>query len=458
VTAWRRRPHGDGGHPINSEVYSDSASSVEHAKAFETATKMNFHSGVVNTQDYGTAVCTVLHNYNIRTDEAALLKEDESAHSQSVSKSFGPESGSCPLTQYVFPRDISHLRNAYQEDGAVRDPYTGGPPSISFSIRDPNSGEDSTPEFSDVQTPLSQDAVLNAIVHDFRRKKTKLVLIAATNSLDTLFLMRVGRRDYPDTRVLVENPDVPFVSAASQDPLTGTLFLSAYPMFPQGDKWLDQNANDRLIFPDSVMQGLYNVTRFLLSDLDALLNSPRRLDLRAYRQTGDQTKDRQPYPGIWLLTLNRFGLLPLDLLPLDLSRSEYPHRFRENPASRPLCFPSDFPWPRGWAVTVLAISSAIFGACLFLVSHNLSRSGRKPLGLLIDGNRLRMQALLGACLSLTALEWILASPAWQSLRDWLSICHPYNSTGRPCPCSRRRRHNCRRIARARGNFRIPRDH
>jgi len=232
-------------------VYSGSVSNSSYASAFKQSTHLNFHGGIVDTLDYLNEACRVLAMHGIERAEAALLKEDESGYSSSFPNPPAPAGGGggdqrqqshdrdsqpCSLRTYVFPRDVSHLRNAYQEaaGSAARDPYAGQFPSISFSIKDPNSGEDSIPVFSSVQTPLTQDAVIDAIAQDFDRRNTRAVFIGAANILDTLFLMRAIRRESPNTRILLENPNILLVPAASRDAFTGTIVLSPIPCFPKG--------------------------------------------------------------------------------------------------------------------------------------------------------------------------------------------------------------------------------
>jgi hypothetical protein len=309
------------GHPseirFSSPVYSASASNIDYGDAFKQATRLDFHGGIVDAQDYQSVFCEVLADYRIPQRDAVLLKEDETGYSNSFKMRLSRDeafpttrqkSAPCSVRTYVFPRDISRLRNAYQEGASTRDAYSDPSWSLNFSIRDPNSGEDSIPTFSEVQTPLAQDAILESIMREFKRNGTRIVFVLATNSLDVLFLMKAIRREAPDTRILIHNPEIMAIPAASRDPLSGTILLSTYPMFADGDDWLDtadgNNKKGRLTFADSTIQGVYNVTQLLLRDIQ-VVKTPV---LRGYRQF----EGGHPYPGMWLLTLNRFGFQPLD--------------------------------------------------------------------------------------------------------------------------------------------------
>jgi len=432
VQSWQKRT---GDRELSGTVYSGGVSNIDYADAFKQTTRLAFHGGIVDTRDYQDVFCEVLKQYGFGLDEAALLKEDETGYSNA----FEPPSPAqregrqaCNPRTYVFSRDIAHLRNAYQEatGPAARDPYASQSPSISFSIRDPNSGEDSIPIFSTLQTPLTQDAIVDSIMEDFRRRNTRVVFIAAANVLDTLFLMRAIRRESPDTRVLIENPNVLLVPAAARDGLSGAVMLSSYPMFPEGEDWLDQPGfKSVLFFDDSTMQGLYNVSQLLLSDIGAL-GMPH---LRAYRgfQGG------QHYPGIWVLTLNRYGFAPLNLrqrawtwkltaLPnSSCEGAEDCGWLRADSAAALPAFPAEITPLRSWRISVFLVSVSILIGCFLVIRCNLSPTPTKPLWFVLTGALgPRFQALMGTCLSLTAFDWILISPALSPAAAFFPAAHP----------------------------------
>jgi hypothetical protein len=420
--------------PISSTVYGvvsnrSSASTFVKATSPYFPTGLDFHSGVLDSKDYQLAFCTVLRRYGVDGERAALFKEDEGGLEKSI-RPDPPEIGEpddtipclSKLETYVFPREISHLRNAYQDTAGavVKDPYLDQPGRINFSIRDPNSGEDSVPAFSETQTPLTQDTILSSITDELNRRHTHVVFISVTNALDALFLVQALRTACPDTRVFVEGPNALFIAAAARQALTGTLFLSPYPMFFEGDDWLEctkdkaagtceeARLSERLMFPDSNVQGAYNVTQLLLTDMKA--GTPVE-KLRGYRQPGES------YPGVWVLTLNRFGFLPVDLFseklsPVDGNQPQEADWFKHATA-KATTLPTvldPLSAPRPWMLTVLVVSIAILLACLTFVLCNKDKWSKPSWLVLSDPYASRFEALLCAGLSLTALEWFLALP------------------------------------------------
>jgi hypothetical protein len=391
---------------ISRTVYSGSASNSQYAKVF-TDMKLNLYGGIFDSDDYKRAVCTILQRYGLSGNHqaTALLKEDEGGFQQSLA-----ENWPCSIETYIFPRDISHLRNAYKEDSAntVQNPYSDQPPRLSFTIQDPNRGEDSIPTFSQAQTPLMQEAVLGNITGEINRAHIHTALISATNRLDALFLLRALRVACPDTRIIIDNPSLLFVLAAGREALTGTIFLSPYPMSFLGDSWLDgPQDGDRIAFSDSSIEGLYNVAQLLLKDMGAWEPKAQteKLSLHGYKQPG------QDHPGVWVLTVNRNGFFPIDLS----TNSDPTKWFKPNPYGKGDSLPKrlDFLPSRGWLFTVLIVFIVNVWFCLVLLQANLWNSGFIWLNM-ADNHAPKLGSLLTAALSLSALMWVLAWPWWNA--------------------------------------------
>lgn len=402
---------------INRNVYSGSASNLGYAQAFQDNTKLSFYGGVTNSDDYKAAVCTVLAKYGLN-QTTAVLKEDEGGFSQSLGEAStwtALNHSPCKIETYVFPRDISHLRNAYKDaTNTVQNPYSDEPARLSFTIQDPNRGEDSIPSFSDTQTPLTQEAVLANITGELNRAHIHTALISASNRLDALFLLRALNVACPDTRVLIDGPNMLFASAADRGDLTGTIFLSPYPMFFKGDYWLDgARDGDRIAFSESTIEGLYNVTQFVLSDIRAVQPVDKKLRLHGYKQPG------RNYPGLWVLTMNRNGFFPIDLIDTQTGRNPNQNAmtwFMSNPKGDGSPLPGflDGLPPRGWLVTVFFLFIAILLLCSIFLRANFSRSAGLTWLTVTDNHAPKLGSLLTAALSLSAAMWFLAWPWWNA--------------------------------------------
>ncbi len=444
VKAW------DSKHPelLHRHVYGGSISSSEYADAFREVTGFDFSSGIANSKNYKTAFeDLLLPRYHVE-DKAAYWVEDESGFSASFQRAVWKKK--VPI--YTFPREISHLRNAYQEaTQGTRNTVRNVVPRLDFSLKDPSHGEDSIPVFSDTHTPVAQSAAISTVTEEFRREGIQIVFIAASNTLDSLLLARFVRNESPNTKVVIGDADLLFIPAASQDSLNGTLFLSTYPMFILGDEWLtrDADGNDgekerHFAFPGATQQGIFNVTQQLLADLNADIKNNddsktrRRDDLHGYRQlSASPPSNEQEYPGLWLLELTHYGFLPVDWFPVSNENCWFaPSRPVPVQARTDQCptsadsssssisktdleerFPLDEP-SHGWYIAAIGMSIAIFVGCCLLFKQRDSFA--------VDR---RFPALLGACLSATAAQGVLLLPAWRvlsrtddpSLQSWIIL-------------------------------------
>jgi len=427
--------HAGAATPITGRFFSGTVSSSQRGQTFHDRTNLDFSSGIVSSRDNDAAFCALLANYGLQTREVAYLTEDETAFSDHDDAIRSP---SCvdSIPQYVFPREISHLRNVYRSESG---PPAGGDktataPGVSFSIKDPNSGEDAVPTFSAAQTPVSQNAAVHAIIEELRRRRTRLVYLVATNVLDALFLAQVIREESPDTRVLTEDPDVVFIAAAAQTPLLGTLFLSTYPMFFEGDEWLQRpasRASRRLLFAGPDFIGIHNATQAVLARVQAVTPGAAARNVRGYAQVHTTSA----HPAVWLLTLNRSGFQPLDQMDKSSPAAEEAHRdwFAFPANASPGAEPEEprFPTPpRSWFITVVCTTAFLYWGCGLVLYRNLSPAYRWPVWLSLENSpdltAPRLLAMSAALLSLSALEWILLLPVWVShfeagaLWDWFA--------------------------------------
>lgn len=341
VEAWKQSYPDVAPTKLCPTVRSGSVSSRNAAQGFIRQTGLGFQSGIPDSFVFGAAVARVLEKYGLREDRVARLVESGTVFGRDYLRDNlgggrqaleGEEERKGRIRSYVFPRDISQLRNAYREQSgeSERKQDPSAAPVLNFSLHDSDEGEDSVPSFSK-QTPFTQDATLTAIIKDLQRRQIRLVDIVATNPMDTLFLCRVLKSQCPDARILIEDAEILFIPDARQDPLRGTLFLSPYPMFAQGEDWLQSNNSVRM-FSGPRFQGIYNALDFLVKDLGAgsagaeprgwgTLRDRRRT---AVPLTGVDRAGTDPEPGIWLLSLAPSGFTPIDLFentdPCSLQR------------------------------------------------------------------------------------------------------------------------------------------
>ncbi len=289
------------------KVRSGTTTGAQEGRNFQSLPfiKQDFFSATANTHDQDQYLRRALDDLRISPAHAVSLIEDESLFGKrAAEESVNASGGSIRVLR--FPRDISDLRNAYRDAVSASKTGNAAPPEIEFSIKDPEKGEDSIPVFSAAQSPLSQYGVVNKLTRAICRDGVELVQVSATNVLDVLFLAGILRRQCPDTRLLLSNPDVLLVQAAQTQPLNGTLILTSYPNFFASNDWMGA-AQDMspLTFPSANAEGVYNAAVLLLNDDDS----------EAAWHLSDYHWRTLNHPPTWLLTLDRGGFLPVDVFP-----------------------------------------------------------------------------------------------------------------------------------------------
>lgn len=288
------------------QVHSGTATSPRAAHHFQQRTGAKFHSATENLLDQDRHFRKLLYELRIPPDRAAVLSEDDSTFGRAASVEIGVASPSRDANQDIrvfrFPRDISHLRDAYRQVMQVSKSDKAPVPNLDFSLKDSSMGEDSVPTYSQTQTPLSQNGVINEIARTIRRDDIRMVAVSATNVLDLLFLAGVLRHQCPNTRLLLQSADLLFIQAQQTQPLVGTLFLTSYPLFTETKLWQERRRGRKevAIFPDTLSEGTFNATVLLLAAGD-----------QREKVLADYSWRTVPYPPAWLLTLDRRGFMPV---------------------------------------------------------------------------------------------------------------------------------------------------
>ena len=341
----------------------------------------------------------VLEALNIPRNEAAMLVEDETDYGASVATS--------GIRVYRFPREISHLRNAYRDVAqSSKQKDTGAPlPELEFSLKDSETGEDSIPTFSAAKSPLAQSAVVSEITGAIRRDQLRIVEITATNVLDRLFLAQILKRECPDTRLVIPFPDLLFIEQAQSSALAGTLAIANYPLFVRAGEWTGRPAAP-LSFPDANSQAVYNATSLLLEQ--GRPDSVRSRHLFAYSRPG--VTPPTSHPPMWLMMIDRQGFSPVRLLPVERNIFEDV----PNADMLRLTLPS-----RSAAWTIFAALVGLLAVLIYgwMIVLRLNRAPTLGASLELRGlppaaDRWRLFYISAAALAITAVQWVLSSPFW----------------------------------------------
>ena len=383
----------------NYWVHTGTAANANAAAAFSQEAQAHFSGTNENSEDHRLHFNQVLQALRISPDQAATLIEDDTG----FSKGFLVSRGKAEPRVLRFPRDISHLRNVYRDATATPAQQNNSGLPVDFSLKDTESGEDTVPVFSSTQTPISQNAVIGELVNEIRSDRIRIVELAATDVLDSLFLANLLRRHCPDTRLLVSAPDLLFVQATQTQSLDGMLALSSYPLFSASKRWfLDGSNTEHVNHASANAEGIYNAV-----GLSLLPPPDNRPSLNDYSWKGQRS------PSAWLMQLNRQGFSPVRMLA-NSDKQWY------EPVSTDAAADLHIPNPPGsWVATtsVLAVFSLILCGWIWYLARNPREHSWSIPAAENDhlGDAYRLMFLLYALLTLAVAQVILYIPFATSL-------------------------------------------
>ena len=319
-----------------------------------------------------------------RPEQVAVLSEDETAYGSAYTiPEPGAASEACPrftgtkcqqppkyneadcvdetkVVRLYFPRNISQLRSAYQQNVAASgasssDEKNPSRTTLQTNLDENGSDDDTVAPYSQIQTPLSQEAIMLGIDSSLQRHGVRFVLLEATNPVDSLFLIRFLRSTSLQARIVNVGSDL-LLTRQSDDPrLRGTMQITPYPLIPVIDDSeakphpLESRLHKHLVFPDSDSTGSFNALLSLLTVQNQNRPVPSAcgfpdgraqcVDLPAgnYAEYGwpsaagpapTQDADKLPLndlaPSLWLTVLGRDGYWPIAILGTGDSTSAGP--------------------------------------------------------------------------------------------------------------------------------------
>ncbi|QNI31175.1 hypothetical protein H7849_19050 [Alloacidobacterium dinghuense] len=310
-------------------------------------------------------------NWNLQPSNIAVISETETAFGRQQNdddRELCPDSSgeNARHVRLYFPRGIFHVRSAYEQQFPGGNSADDDRPPLRTTLR-PNLEEkhgsaDSVPEFSP-QLPVSQDAVLTGLVDQLHRRRVGVIVLLASDPLDTLFLVRYFKKNYPYAHLVTMGSDL-LLRHESPDPaMLGVLALTTYSLQPAESK-TDVNSPNGIVFPDDGSAGLYNATAALLwcilsPSTSWCLNGPSseklpsELGLMGFTQVG---KNDYATPALYLDALGRDGFLHVAILQTTESWLPQQKLTATGSGSE---FRREMSLPSSWKVLAIAVLSGI---------------------------------------------------------------------------------------------------
>ncbi len=333
--------------------------------------------------------------WHLKPSEFAILSETETAFGREGTESSdqgqeedGADDQDAPL-QLRFPRGIYHLRTAYGRQFPDGLPQKENRPQLRSNLK-PNLEEqrtavDSIPDFS-IQSPVSEDGILMGLIDDLQRHRSQVLVVLASDPLDSLFLVRYIRQHYAYGRVVILGPDA-LLRHESDDPqIRGVLSIAAYSLVHATGIHPGQgHSTAEISFPDDSSQASYNAGRVLTAclqgdipwcrrPLDAAPDDfrlPSDLNLLGYHNESFVRNDPSEEccrPSIYLDALGREGYWPIaelsarnSWLPVQAPKTHSRGHASPDSSSSPT-----FDLPMAWSMlAVLGIGAMSFLAFCF---------------------------------------------------------------------------------------------
>jgi hypothetical protein len=339
-----------------------------------------------------------------------------------------------PFVRLYFPREIAQLRDAYQRDvkiqsatDGIKNPVQNG---LALSLSVTGNDDDSVAPYSPLQTPLSQESILQGIVATLRTEHARLVVIRGADPLDVVFLSRYLRQNYPQARLVTVGADLLMIHDFYDPRFHGILAISPYPLLtgaefpaPKGESASGKQEVHRL-FPDSYSVGDFNAFLSLLAPAADRTESGKlpaadyaEFGLPSFLEPKDVVGEPRSWRAhLWLSAVGREGYWPVAVLD-DVPSSVLQGIKEPQPSIRAVAVQAELPSPYsvhfsvGW--TIFWMST--FGFTIFLallLAFPLAFSRSEILGRFGgQGSRARNCLLFMGSLLLLASQTVFLFPA-----------------------------------------------
>ncbi len=238
----------------------------------------------------------------------AFLVEDDTAYGFAA-RDFGQNwrgTYGAPVT-IRFPRGISLLRNAHQEEQGQSGSGANLAPSPYLRLSLRGSGtEDTVPHFSLQHTPISQEAELSEIARQLERYRAQFICIFSSDILDQIFLTQFLHRAVPDARLIpMGGGDLMLEHGTDNVPFVGGLTLTPYNLLAPVPSSKERGAPQRP-FASADAESTYNAASYIFWDGR---NQPRLANYRNVFEPGNLM-----HASLWATIIGRDGYYPVAIV------------------------------------------------------------------------------------------------------------------------------------------------
>ncbi|MDP8982181.1 MAG: hypothetical protein M3O35_16510 [Acidobacteriota bacterium] len=379
-------------------VRSGTASSSTQGLRFQSARTDAGYASSVHTDDFALKAFREYLNQTLPGRYKIAILHENTEYGGDIEKDRKSE-----VIRISFPRDLSQLRNASQEEVDVNalssaEGTQSPQQTLTLRLKDTQTGRDTIPVFAKDLAAVSQESSLLQIAAAIRREHVGYAGIAATNVLDVVYIANFLRKACPNTRLFILDADLLFAHEADRLQLEGMMSITTWPLLAGIDENVlarneDEATESETVFSSRFEQGLYQA-------------------VQSFNDTGHPVRQR-----LWLTALGRDGYQPILFLDDKYAKNLHdPLGLLINggaPRGEPTVLSTSPSY--GWLSTALVFN--LLGVAWLLICWHARDSNRRWCSdfnprIEEPGYRGRAFFQLAATLSLAALTVTIGAAAW----------------------------------------------
>jgi len=230
-----------------------------------------------------------------------------------------------------FPREISNLRKAYEENSIVGFGSTSNSPRTQLSFSgavDTHDDDDTVATFSGEQSTLAMETEMSLIAAKLSSDRDDVVLLSATDMLDEIFVARYLQQHAPKVTVIIEDADETFLRSGEDAGLSDFYVASPWPLIEENLEWSGSGDPEQPhLFQSQSDEGLHNAAISLMCGQLAGQCGPAPAPLYDYRPpllppgVGWPETARPP---LWLSVIGHGQFTPIALVDVDQTDAGLP--------------------------------------------------------------------------------------------------------------------------------------
>lgn len=247
------------------------------------------------------------------------------AHVSEKESSFGGLAAGEITDRFHYPREVSQLRRAYQQNGIIgyADAANGPRSELQIPFASGEGDGDSVQTFAGTAEAVSLEADLTATTRALVAGDYSVALLSGTDVMDEIFVARYFSQHAPNLTLIIQDTDQLFLHQGTDLSLNNVYVASSWPLIEQNQAWSGTIRSD----PGQAVQFASASNEGVAAALRTMLCSPvtEPAVRTSHCDGGEMLEYRSPFkridqgdtaerPPIWLSLVEHGSFLPVALL------------------------------------------------------------------------------------------------------------------------------------------------